>query len=690
MINIRIHKKLLVGQELDESRKDDALKAHPDKHGVIDYFLKIPIENNKYLLWMAKHATEENKEEVYLAVYTYDEIVKSGKSSDPKLKDINQFKSLEELIDFITDHEKSIKDLEREGAKIIYPNDGRFEIIRPYNVQSSCHRGRNSRWCIAATKTKNYYKIYTKSGAIFYTVIDHSKPIKDPDSMFTYVLYHDMPRSHRGSSYREIAAQAGLRGAIQIFDAEDKPHNRGEISVKLGTDTEAKFFNLMKDHSGLGELSHQLENYNHFYARIMKMIDPDKPGQLALTAVKTEIEDFIEEWHDEYVGVTHIIGDKKRALRNIYSFLNKLIEIDDVLLKKKIGISLADRYLKDPEKFQMPDLQSYIDRLKYDPNWKRKLKELSELVLDEGFYIKNTIDTTEQKIKEFCEMCIDNNVDDQLEKMFKFSLKIQRGGYKNLSTNYGYHKATISTTFLIHLASYEYKHLNSLLKAYFDEIVDGDEYEVINKLEIATGLLAAHQNLEKKNEIKNELYEHALNLLETSGNKVELSRLCNYLLRLNNLSGAIFDRATKGAEILGLEDATKNVSALKASSETLSRLVEHVIELEKDFSLSTYDFANYIRFILQAPNLSKEDAKKIIMLIADENADKNIVEIEASLGKPAMKAIKINLKNNLGISNIYEYIKEIRANLKKSDLPLDESRLFGFNKDYKVFKIKFK
>lgn len=189
---------------LAEGRKEDVIAKYPElhKHGLLKYFIdKDPSEqkNQKYLPWMAKqmeknfHWPEEEfaQEDNEFTADTIATLVRRYHNYLPYIKkdselkkytDINTLKSVKALDDLVekaadiagqskrkkTQKSNTSKQAERE-SRVIADNDD-YKIIRPNTEFASCHFGQGSRWCISATKSRNYFKDYTIGGKAFYFI----------------------------------------------------------------------------------------------------------------------------------------------------------------------------------------------------------------------------------------------------------------------------------------------------------------------------------------------------------------------------------------------------------------------------------------------------------------------------------------------------------------------------------------
>lgn len=113
-----------------------------------------------------------------------------------------------------------------EDRTVIYQDDNLF-VIRPHNVEASCHYGRKTKWCIAQPGN-DYFREYTEDeGLVFYFIKDDRRK---PDDR-----------------YSKVAIQIGLhddgtndidiQGFWDRYDNEDfgaAPRNIGELDEFFG------------------------------------------------------------------------------------------------------------------------------------------------------------------------------------------------------------------------------------------------------------------------------------------------------------------------------------------------------------------------------------------------------------------------------------------------------------------------
>lgn len=133
----------------------------------------------KFLQWTGKVLDSVNFEDNFLKLTNALNKFEKISSNLPKT-DINQYQTIDELIDVITKYEnkprRNVKKV--QGGNVVY-DDGRFFVVNPLNHEASCYYGRGTKWCTAA-ETDTHFKKYNDDGKLFY-IIDRSKPTNDPN-----------------------------------------------------------------------------------------------------------------------------------------------------------------------------------------------------------------------------------------------------------------------------------------------------------------------------------------------------------------------------------------------------------------------------------------------------------------------------------------------------------------------------
>lgn len=213
---------------LTEARIDDAKKKYPNISHDLDFFKEIP---QKYIMWIA------SKLDVYKKTHTFTDLTKFKSiilSFDERVnanqitgsnKDINKYKSFDELETIINSVPLVTKTKEKKqnksNAKLIY-KDVRYTIIQPLDKEASCAYGTGTKWCISATKTKNYYDEYASKGIKFYIIIDKSIPAPSNTEDA-----NDGPSLDDEPNYSKVAIAVHEDvDQIEIYDATDQEINK--------------------------------------------------------------------------------------------------------------------------------------------------------------------------------------------------------------------------------------------------------------------------------------------------------------------------------------------------------------------------------------------------------------------------------------------------------------------------------
>ena len=330
---------------LIEGRLQDTMKKFPEIAEPIIKQLSAsdPSGKNAYLMWMTKvmkHSGAGIYDVPGLANERIFDIVplvtdfhnakqrisqlnknrkKEGKSLYPN--DINQFKSLVQLENFIDDLGLSSSEEKRKekeaalGGASILQDDEDFFIIRPETKEASCFFGKKTKWCISATRSQNYYDSYTRQGKAFYFILnknlnDDSKYRKIAlvyDKSGEFEAFYDVEDEEYGDDYELIRilfynliapaikknpdyplkdefvdtiAGALLDGdSLEAFLGDNDPEYMNEEDVKLYED-------IVKYLQGQGDLA-----YN---------IDPPKIGDTTLYNGEEAASEFIELAQDTW------------------------------------------------------------------------------------------------------------------------------------------------------------------------------------------------------------------------------------------------------------------------------------------------------------------------------------------------------------------------------------------------------
>ena len=157
----------------------------------------------KYIMWAAKQLdlqrTRENDAVPFLTNQTLviaDAIAffENNQKRMPQ-NDINKYKNLSDLLTDIRTLEpsgrqqkKKEKETAIEGSEIVYDDNDIF-AVRPYTEEASCYYGKNTRWCISATESENYFNQYTSENKAF--VLVRFENIPEDDNLRRLTLVYD-------------------------------------------------------------------------------------------------------------------------------------------------------------------------------------------------------------------------------------------------------------------------------------------------------------------------------------------------------------------------------------------------------------------------------------------------------------------------------------------------------------------
>jgi len=164
--------------------------------------------NHKYLDWITKNWSPtdvegdeitHNLKEILLAVSKFD-----TQSQRLKIKDLNQYKNLEQLFDTLQELGQTARRTVEISDEVdrIY-EDNRFVVVVPKTHKSSCYYGAGTKWCTASKDTDSHFSNYKSNGELYY-IIDKTLPTSSP--------------------YYKVALNKKLAGLTEDFwDVQDKP-----------------------------------------------------------------------------------------------------------------------------------------------------------------------------------------------------------------------------------------------------------------------------------------------------------------------------------------------------------------------------------------------------------------------------------------------------------------------------------
>lgn len=169
-----------LSQVLLEGRKDDFLRQFRDKFNqeqMKEIFLvsRGLSPNQKFLIFLGNVIDPNNfKSDIEKAKNAIEKFIKYQQVLDRK--DINQYGSLEDIVDAINFHENKVRRTvdEREDADVVFEND-RFTVLTPRTHKSSCYYGAGTKWCTASRNTSSHFDNYNVDGKLFYFIDKKAK-----------------------------------------------------------------------------------------------------------------------------------------------------------------------------------------------------------------------------------------------------------------------------------------------------------------------------------------------------------------------------------------------------------------------------------------------------------------------------------------------------------------------------------
>jgi hypothetical protein len=202
-----------LSQVLLEGRKEDFLRKFRNKFNeeqIKELFLlsRGLSPNQKYLIFLGDVINPENfKSDLEKSKTAIEKFIKYQEVLDEK--DINQYKSLKDIIDAINTHENKVRRTveNREDADVVYEDD-RFTVLTPRTYKSSCYYGAGTKWCTAASNGSSHFDTYNVDGKLFYFIDKKAKSSDD---------------------YYKVALLQKYDGEKSYWDVKDSKFNTGWI-----------------------------------------------------------------------------------------------------------------------------------------------------------------------------------------------------------------------------------------------------------------------------------------------------------------------------------------------------------------------------------------------------------------------------------------------------------------------------
>ncbi len=248
--------RMIFERVLFEGRLEQVQKKYPDYANYVDLFSKEdPSGNNKYLAkstkllkqrveWYVKtYKTAQDRElspaDVTSIKNQFFRQIRDLVTDFHKLnkylptqgggRDLNAYKNLDDLKQAIEnakavfqakEAERVHKQQMRDDADRIY-QDKTTLVVRPHTEGASCYYGQGTRWCIAATDSRNYWDDYsTEQGKIFFFILDKDEELRESD-LDKIALVYDSDNAYSDSPYDAYDAadsQLSSYDIVQYYD----------------------------------------------------------------------------------------------------------------------------------------------------------------------------------------------------------------------------------------------------------------------------------------------------------------------------------------------------------------------------------------------------------------------------------------------------------------------------------------
>ena len=151
----------------------DSLAKHHEPNDIINHFAQNadPSQNKQHTQWILKQYKNKSiRQEDHPRINTALSLFQKHQSKLPR-KDLNQYRSLNDLEDSLEPYKETIsnkeqKKLDKSGAEKIHDENG-FKVYHLKTKEAACHYGKGTKWCTAADKN-NMFHNYNDRGPIYY------------------------------------------------------------------------------------------------------------------------------------------------------------------------------------------------------------------------------------------------------------------------------------------------------------------------------------------------------------------------------------------------------------------------------------------------------------------------------------------------------------------------------------------
>ncbi len=299
--------KNLILETLDESKKEELKNKFPQFADKIDFLSSNGIVGSE-LQWATKQLNNNNVEDILKNIQDF---IKNKPKL--KIKDINQYKSFDDLKSSLENRELSGKEKEKKekASAQTFFNDENFALIRPYSINSSCYYGSNTKWCISA-KEGNRFAEYSRHDAKFYFIISK----KSKDEKYAKIAYSILPIKNVSKipllKIDKLKDFIDGETVVQIYDSSDKKMSRQDVSNIIGAELENKLFSIM---------------LNDYKTGVESIVLADEEKQNAINKIKDIIKSYNERNFEQVNKSAAEIDEFLRSIegtRDYYKIINEI------------------------------------------------------------------------------------------------------------------------------------------------------------------------------------------------------------------------------------------------------------------------------------------------------------------------------------------------------------------------------
>ena len=413
--NFKRFSTLTEDQLIIEGRIDDARKKYPflakqsaepvGEKTLLDLLIDAdPSGNQKYLMGAARlvvdllndlenmvgrtptrtPAVVQNAAEL---VQRYHKLMPFIRDQDAKFKDINAIKAYHELRSVIDRAAQKKADREaikaREAAEkqeavkgTEFVADTPFhKVVRPLTTEGSCYVGRETRWCISATQSQNYFDQYTSDGKAFFFLLAKNKDI-DPaykkiavviDSDGDFEEYFDatddrMTPQVFNDAIRQTILGANLSGEIVSFE-DDDPYDRDKIMKAAEILGVTEYID--EDEIAIENAVELIDDEVEEYIQTLQTAAADSVAQ---TPAGTPIEKFdekLEEYQFDHFYVT-LYPPEETGLDYVYWEAGARVDAE-IVVENNPNWYWKPEVKDDPDDYE-DEIQAAIGYALYDAN----------------------------------------------------------------------------------------------------------------------------------------------------------------------------------------------------------------------------------------------------------------------------------------------------------------------------------